>query len=217
MSSGMSNFGKDVAIYNVTVMTAESLPHIIDEAIRRAYAHQGVAVVQIPVDLPWQEIDDDVWYASANNYQKPIYENVSTTQAQTIADLLATAERPIIYYGIGARHAGPELEKLATQLKIPLVSTYPAKGIVADRTPYYLGSANRVAHKPANDALAQADVVLFVGSNFPFAELDNTFENVDKFLQIDIDMAKLGKRHYTDVAMLSDAKLALNKIIEFST
>lgn len=58
-----------VAIYNVTVMTAESLPHIIDEAIRRVYAHQGVDVVQIPVDLSWQVIDDNVWYASANNFK----------------------------------------------------------------------------------------------------------------------------------------------------
>lgn len=42
----------DVAIYNVTAVNANTLPHVIDEAIRRAYAHQGVAVVQIPVDLP---------------------------------------------------------------------------------------------------------------------------------------------------------------------
>ncbi|KLD57464.1 hypothetical protein WP50_33685 [Lactiplantibacillus plantarum] len=42
---------------------------------------------------------------------------------------LLAAERPLIYYGIGARKAGKELEQLSKTLKIPLMSTYPAKGI----------------------------------------------------------------------------------------
>ncbi|GAK30269.1 pyruvate oxidase [Weissella oryzae SG25] len=207
----------DVAVYNVTVVTAESLPHIIDEAIRRAYAQHGVAVVQIPVDLPWQEIPAESWYASANSFQKPVYEHVDIEQAQEITDILTAAKRPLIYFGIGAKQAGAELAALAEKLKIPLMSTYPAKAILPDRQPYYLGSANRVAHKPANEALAQADVVLFVGSNYPFAEVSKAFKHVEKFLQIDIDPAKLGKRHYADVAMLADAKRALAKINELAS
>ncbi|CCI62665.1 pyruvate oxidase [Streptococcus dysgalactiae subsp. equisimilis AC-2713] len=49
---------EDVAIYNRTVMTAEQLPYVVDEAIRQAYAHKGVAVVTIPKDLGWQDIED---------------------------------------------------------------------------------------------------------------------------------------------------------------
>lgn len=47
----------DVSVYHRVVMTAQSLPHIIDEAIRQAYSKRGVAVVQLPVDLGWQEIE----------------------------------------------------------------------------------------------------------------------------------------------------------------
>ena len=93
------------------------------------------------------------------------------------------------------------------------MSTYPAKGIVADRYPAYLGSANRVAQKPANEALAQADVVLFVGNNYPFAEVSKAFKNTRYFLQIDIDPAKLGKRHKTDIAVLADAQKTLAAIL----
>ena len=49
----------DVSLYHRVVMTAQSLPHIIDEAIRQAYSKKGVAVVQLPVDLGWQEIEKD--------------------------------------------------------------------------------------------------------------------------------------------------------------
>ena len=41
----------DVAVWNRTAMTAESLPMMTDEAIRQAYAHNGVAVLRTLVGL----------------------------------------------------------------------------------------------------------------------------------------------------------------------
>ncbi|QVI35996.1 pyruvate oxidase [Lacticaseibacillus chiayiensis] len=204
----------DVATYNVTAVSARTLPHVIDEAIRRAYANQGVSVVQIPVDLPWQEIPQNSWYASAINHQKPLLPVPDPDLVKRLTQELVDAKRPVIYYGIGAYTAGKELQQLSELLKIPLMSTYPAKGIVPDRYPAYLGSANRVAQKPANEALAQADTVLFIGNNDPFAEVSNAFKNTQHFLQIDVDPAKLGKRHQAEVAILADAKATLQQVLE---
>ncbi|WP_428279202.1 pyruvate oxidase [Lacticaseibacillus casei] len=204
----------DVAAYNVTAVSARTLPHVIDEAIRRAYANQGVSVVQIPVDLPWQEIPQDSWYASAINHQKPLLPVPDPDLVKKLTQQLVDAKRPVIYYGIGAYTAGKELQQLSELLKIPLMSTYPAKGIVPDSYPAYLGSANRVAQKPANEALAQADTVLFIGNNYPFAEVSNAFKNTQHFLQIDVDPAKLGKRHQAEVAILADAKTTLQQVLE---
>ncbi|WLV84986.1 pyruvate oxidase [Lacticaseibacillus zeae] len=204
----------DVAAYNVTAVSARTLPHVIDEAIRRAYANQGVSVVQIPVDLPWQEIPQDSWYASAINHQKPLLPVPDPDLVKKLTQQLVDTKRPVIYYGIGAYTAGKELQQLSELLKIPLMSTYPAKGIVPDSYPAYLGSANRVAQKPANEALAQADTVLFIGNNYPFAEVSNAFKNTQHFLQIDVDPAKLGKRHQAEVAILADAKATLQQVLE---
>lgn len=38
----------DVSVYNRTVMTAEQMPAVVDEAIRQAYAKRGVAVIPFP-------------------------------------------------------------------------------------------------------------------------------------------------------------------------
>ena len=204
----------DVSVYNVTAVTAQSLPHLIDEAIRRAYAQHGVAVVQIPVDLPWQDIPAESWYASANSYQQPLLPQPDPDKVKQIATLLEQAERPVIYFGIGTRGAGQTLQAISNKFKIPLISTYPAKAIVPDDFPLYLGSTLRVAQKPGTEALANADTVLFVGSNFPFAEVANSFKNTKHFMQIDIDPAKLGKRHKADVALLADAKVALAALLD---
>ena len=58
----------DVAVWNRTAMTADSLPRMTDEAIRQAYAKKGVAVLTIPKDLGWAEIDD-TYISNANTHQ----------------------------------------------------------------------------------------------------------------------------------------------------
>lgn len=47
----------DVSVYNHCVTTAEQIPNIIEEAIRTAYAKNGVSVVILPNDLVEQVID----------------------------------------------------------------------------------------------------------------------------------------------------------------
>src|SRR5699024_4404275 len=51
-------------------------------------------------------------------------------------------------------------------------------------------------------------------SDFPFAEVTGKFKHVDKFIQIDIDQQKMGKRHFADVAILGDAGEAIRSINE---
>ncbi|MFN1208606.1 pyruvate oxidase, partial [Enterococcus lactis] len=48
----------DVSVYNRKVMTPQSLQHVVDEAIKDAYEHKGVAIVTIHVDLGFEEIDE---------------------------------------------------------------------------------------------------------------------------------------------------------------
>ena len=70
----------DVAVWNRTAMTAESLPMMTDEAIRQAYAHNGVAVLTIPKDFGWAEIEDNFeTNASVHtvNYPAPTAESVA--------------------------------------------------------------------------------------------------------------------------------------------
>src|SRR5699024_3321003 len=204
----------DVAVYNRLVAYPEQLPKLIDEGIRTAYARKGVAVIEVPVSFGWEEIDNDKWYSSANGYRSFISPGLNEKDIDDAVELLNNAKRPVIYAGIGTRGSGDDIVKLSEKIQAPIA----VSGINYDNfdTDYeaFLGSAHRVARKPANDALLEADLVLFAGSNFPFAEVEGTFRNIDKFIQIDIDPQKLGKRHKTDVAILGDAGDAIPSITE---
>lgn len=204
----------DAAVYNRRVAYAEQLPKVIDEAIRTAITHKGPAVVEVPVNYGWEEIDGDSFYSSANahrDYPNPVLDERDIDAAVAI---LEKAERPIIYAGIGTRGNGDAVVELSQKLKAPVAIT----GINYDTFHHdfeaQLGSAYRVARKTANEAIDEADTILFTGSNFPFSEVEGFFDHVDHFINIDIDPHKLGKRHEADVAILGDAGDALRAITE---
>ncbi|QBO37224.1 pyruvate oxidase [Periweissella cryptocerci] len=201
----------DVSVYNRTVTTAESLPHVIDEAIRIAYQQHGVATVVIPNDLGAKLIPDTP-YSSAESYREP-----TATMAPNEEDVLAalnlikSAKRPVLFVGMGAKNAPDEVIALAKRLSMPIITTAIAKGVLPDDTEMHLGSANRVAQKPANDALKEADLVVMIGSNWPFA-VGNLLPE-QKFIQIDNDSSKFGRRHHVDVGILADAKAVIERLL----
>ncbi|MDV7718977.1 pyruvate oxidase [Pediococcus ethanolidurans] len=202
----------DVSVYNRTVMTAESLPHVVDEAIRRAYKENGVAVVTIPNDLGKQEISTDFW-SSGHSYVQPLLPEPNEPLIRQALELIKQAKRPIIFAGIGVKGATEELISLSKHLKLPVVMSSISKGTIPDDFEANMGSAYRVATKPGNETLEAADLIVMIGADFPFGRTKNLFKSQVKFIQIDIDAAKIGKRHNVDVPLLSDAKKAMKQLV----
>ena len=202
---------QDAAVYARTVTTAQSLPHVIDEAIRRAYAAHGAAIVVIPNDLAAELIPANGYYSAAAPHATPIFAAGTDEQVDQALRLIRTASRPVMYVGQGVRGAADTVMPLAKKLQMPVITTALGKPIIPYAFEALLGSAARVASKPANEALRVADLIMFVGSNYPFAEV--MFSPKAKFIQIEADPKTLGKRHHTDVAILADAPATLKKMI----
>jgi len=200
----------DVSVYNRTVMTPESLPLVVDEAIRRAYEQKGVSVVTIPVDFGYMDIPDiDISSASNHRVGYPMPDRKDVMEA---VKLLEVAERPVLYIGQGTRGATDEVLALSRHYSMPIVASVLAKGIIPESEENFMGTAARVATKPGNESLAESDLILFIGSDFPFARF--FFPASSKFIQVDIDSSKLGSRHKTDVAILGDAKETMRQLVE---
>lgn len=199
----------DVSVYNRTVMTAESLPHVVEEAIKAAYQHAGVAVVTIPVDLGFAEIADN--YQTTAEMRQTSLQQLDEIQLQKALPLIKAAQRPILFIGQGLRGHFAEIKAFSEHFSMPIINAVLAKGIVPDRYENYLGSSARVATKPANEAAASADLVVYVGTDMPFTQ--NVVNPEAKFIQIDIDASKFGRRHKVDVAILGDGGEALQRLV----
>lgn len=200
----------DVSVYNRTVMTPESLPHVVDEAIKAAYQYNGVAVVTIPVDFGYAEIEDN--YLPTAYTRQTSLPQLDEAQLEKALPLIEEAKQPVLYIGQGLRGHFDAIKAFSEHFSMPIINAVLAKGIVPDRYENYLGSAARVATKPANEAAAAADLVVYVGTDMPFTQF---FVNpAAKFIQIDIDASKFGRRHKADVAILADGAQALDRLVE---
>ncbi|KRM12221.1 pyruvate oxidase [Lentilactobacillus farraginis] len=201
----------DVAVWNRTAMTAEALPRMTDEAIRQAYMKHGVAVLTIPKDLGWAQIND-TYEPNVNSHTEPAYPDPRPEDVTEAVKLIKEAKSPMIYFGLGAKDAADELKAASEKFKMPLVSSVLAKGIIDDNYPAYLGSTGRVAPKPGAEIGFSTDLILWVGNDVPFSIF--LFNKKAKVIQIDIESEKLGKRRHNDVSMLADSKKALQAILD---
>lgn len=202
----------DVSIYNRTVMSPESLPHVVDEAIKAAYKFKGVAVVTIPVDYGFAEIDEHE-IATAKNHKTGVLQP-DEDDLRAALSYFEQAKKPVLYIGQGLFGHFDAIDAFSKHFSMPVAASVLAKGIVPDLYENFLGFAGRVATKPANEALAEADLIVFVGSDFPFGR---RFFNPDaNFVQVDIDASKFGRRHQTDVSVLGDGATALRKWTEMA-
>lgn len=203
-----------IAVFNRRVAYAEQFPKLMDEACRVAMAKHGVAVLEVPTNFGYQEIDADAYYSSGSSYRPYRSSALDMNDIDAACELIKAAKRPVLYVGFGTRSHGDKVQALARKIKAPVITTGKNYETLEWNFEAHLGSAYRVGWKPANEAILEADTVVFVGCNFPFAEIDRTFRNVEKFIQIDNNPAMLGKRHAADVAILGDAGEALQALLD---
>jgi pyruvate oxidase len=170
-------------------------------------------VLEVPADFGFAEIDEDAFYSSGSSFRGYKSSPLDEADVDAAVELLNKAERPVIYAGFGTMGHGPLVQELARKIKAPVITTGKNFETFEWDFEALTGSTYRLGWKPANETVLEADTVLFIGSNFPFSEVEGTFRNVERFIQVDNNPTMLGKRHQTDVAILGDSGEALEAFL----
>ena len=126
---------------------------------------------------------------------------------------LSQAQRPIIVAGGGviASQAQAELVALAAKLQIPVATSLSAKGSILDNHPLSVGVVGTYSRACANQAVAEADLVFFVGSHAGGQVTANWKIPAvgTPVIQLDIDGEQLGRNYPNAVSLMGDAKVTL--------
>ncbi len=134
--------------------------------------------------------------------------------------MLANADRPVIVAGGGvtASDAGAELVELAEKLGIPVAITMNGKENIPDDHPLSVGNVGAYGRRPANQVVAEADLVFFAGSRA--GGLTTNSWKLPKpgtpTIQLDINGEELGRNYPAVVALLGDAKLVLRQLADLA-
>lgn len=205
--------------HNYLVKDPARLGDIIHEAFHIATSGRPGPVV---VDIP-----KDVQVASAR-YTKPGPIRHKTYRPQVKADqslieqavdMLAAAERPILYTGGGIINAGPAASQLLRELArisgAPVTSTLMGLGAFPASSPQWLGMLGMHGTYEANYAMNQADLIIALGSRFDdrvTGRLDAFSPNSRK-VHIDIDRSSINKNVRVDLPIIADVGNALEDMV----
>lgn len=138
---------------------------------------------------------------------------------ETVARLLHDAERPVVIAGSGVRvdDARNELVRLSDRLKAPVATTVSGKGAFPETHAMALGVFGTFGLPAANTVVAEADVLLVVGSKL--APSDTARENpklIDptrqKLVQIDLEPKNAGWTFPCDHVLIGDAAAVLSRL-----
>ena len=127
--------------------------------------------------------------------------------------VLATAERPAIVLGGGARDAGPAALELAERIGAPVGLTINGKGAVPATHPLCVPSRMMVA--PFDRLFLDADVLLAVGtqlSELDWWALEGLFAPAGRIIRVDLDAAVLDAGAGAEIPLLGDAGAVLRAL-----
>ena len=209
----------DVAVYNQMVVNPAQLPALVDIAVRSAYARRGVAHLIVPNDIQVADADTDPYQHVApvrSPATAPIYLTPPVRprdgDVEEAARVLNAATKPAILVGVGARGAGPLVERAADALAAPIVKTLSGKMVVPDDSPYVTGGIGLLGTAPSEELIDDVDTLLMLGTNFPYTKHLPPPGKV-KVVQVEIDPARAGNRLPTDVPLIGDVGVTLEALL----
>lgn len=138
---------------------------------------------------------------------------VDARELNEAADLLAKAERPLIWVGSGGRDAAPQIQQLAEKLAAPVLTTYGARGILEPHHPCCVGLPPHV--RAGGDLWDQADVVLAIGSDFDGMNTQNwAMPQPHSLIAVNADARDAAKNYEVDLLLHGDATAVTNDLCE---
>jgi thiamine pyrophosphate-dependent acetolactate synthase large subunit-like protein len=183
-------------------------PEELPELLAHAYAvFRGSRPRPVHLSLPRDVLPEPV-EADWKPRRAPSLPMPDPAAIEEAADLLAQAKRPLILVGGGAVGTRKPLAAIAEHIGAAVLSTNAGKGILPESHPLSLGAS--IVRTPSQQALADADVVLLVGTQVGAG--DSFLPRLDipgDIIRIDIDPAELASVYSAAVPIQADARAAM--------
>src|ERR1700736_2442974 len=183
-------------------------PEELPELIARAYAvFRGSRPRPVHLSLPRDVLPVSV-EADWKTRRAPSLPMPDPAAIDEAADRLAQAKRPLILVGGGAVGTRKALTDIAEHIGAPVLSSNAGKGILPESHPLSLGGS--IVRKPSQQALADADVVLLVGSEVGAGDhFLPKLEISGDIIRIAIDPTELTSMYSATVPIQADAGAAM--------
>lgn len=184
---------------------------------------KGPVLIDIPMNIQRSEFDPEqqISFFSSEEYKNHPSIADCTKYIDEAIELIFHAKRPIVLVGGGARISNADIEfnQFLQANNFPLVYSLMGKDLIKDNYPYNLGLIGAYGNRYGNMALANADLILVLGSRLDTRQTGTnlkTFAREAKIIQVDIDKHELGSKIQADILIHSDVKTFIKQLSKHS-
>jgi acetolactate synthase-1/2/3 large subunit len=191
------------------IRDAQSALSILREAHRLAHTPPcGPVSIEIPIDVQAQLLD-----LPADVSPLPLAPlTPSAAQLDALAAQLQSAQRPLLWLGGGARHAGAAVQRLI-DMGWAVVTSVQGRGVVSEQHPMSLGAFN--VQKPVEALYQTVDAMLVVGSRLRSNEtLNYKLQLPHQRYRIDANPLADQRAYSSELFLHADASLALHALAD---
>jgi len=126
-------------------------------------------------------------------------------------NLITTARRPVIIVGHGAHFHSDQVIALAERIGAPVITTFKAKGQIADDHPLACGVLGRSGTPVASWFMNEADLLIVLGASF--SNHTGIYPG-KRIIQVDLDPLQLGKFHPVEVPVWGEIGVVLDSLCQ---
>lgn len=208
-----------VTKYAGNVESPEKIKWHLDFAFHCALSgRKGPVLLDIPMNVFRAEIDADALtgYSPESEAISP-----SPEEYRILADMLASARRPVLLLGNGIKTAGAvkQARELVDRLRIPTVSTMLAVDIM-NASEFNYGFIGAYGSRTANFVVAKSDLVITLGARLDVRQVGAMRENFAPnaaIVRIDIDPGELEYPvRKEEIQICADVKEALLVLMDIA-
>lgn len=196
------------SVYNEMAITPTQVPHMLQGAMQEAVGRGGVGIIGLPADVISQSSVDS--YASTTPLYTQRLPEPSDKEIDKAAQLINKARSVAIFAGSGTKKAATLLNELSEKIKAPIGTTYKSQLELMEECKNYVGHMGYLGMWSAEQAIANADVLVLIGMNFPYPGF---FPTDKKIIQVDVRAERLGRKAKVDVPIRADAGLFLSALL----
>lgn len=184
------------------VHSAETAVRDAARAFRMALHERRTVVLSMPIDIQDELVDWSVDSIPVSH--APVPTGAARQSIEQVAELLASAKRPVIVGGRGAWAAGDQLRELAATVGALLIASGGGRGIFADDE-WALDIMGGFATDGAAELVTDADAIVAFGASLNgWTTRSGALLRNATVVQVDDRIEAIGWHHPVDIGVLGD-------------
>ncbi len=200
-----------VAHFNHSVQQNSQHSELMSLAIKSALLNRDVSHITFPDEVAFMPKPEGEKAQTPEGRITPMNISPPRQMIAKAVDMLTASKMPAIIVGHGARFHMEAITAFAKALNCPVITTFKAKGLIADTHELGCGVLGRSGTPIASWFMNESDVLLVFGASFS----NHTGITPKKpIIQVDYDPTALSKFHKVDAALWGEISETLNILEE---